>query len=97
MASVFLAGLSVWAALDESSQLGAPDHKTLGKFIVAFWAIVPPVFFWWDWVHFCRDMKPDAPERDVAKHTHDLARNIWLGVVAVLTFAFFKSFGLGGD
>jgi hypothetical protein len=31
-----------------------------------------------------------ADARDIAKHTHDLARNIWLGVLGVMTLAFFK-------
>jgi hypothetical protein len=35
-------------------------------------------------------MEPGSKERNVAKHTHDLSRNIWLGLLAVLAFAFFK-------
>lgn len=57
-----------------------------GKVLVAAWAILPPAFFWLDWVGFCRNAT--APERDAAKHTHDLSRNIWLGLLGVLTFGF---------
>jgi hypothetical protein len=90
--SIALALASLVLALNPCAWLSEPTHKTLGKFIVAFWAVVPPVFFWWDWVYFCAGL--GAPERDIAKHTHGLARNIWLGLVAILTFAFFKNFGL---
>ena len=61
---------------------------TVGKVVVAVWAILPPGFFWIDWVYFCDLTTADA--RDIAKHTHDLARNIWLGVLGVMTLAFFK-------
>ena len=89
-ASIILAAVSLGAALNKHSHVGSLDHESWGKLIVAFWAVAPPVFFWVDWVYFCKDMAPEAPERDIAKHTHDLARNIWVGLVAVLTFAFFK-------
>ena len=88
--SVGLAALSFGAALWKSSSLPCLDHKSLGIVIVAFWAVAPPVFFWFDWVHFCRDMDPKAPEREIAKHTHDLGRNIWIALVTFLTLAFFK-------
>jgi hypothetical protein len=61
---------------------------TVGKIVVALWAIFPPAFFWIDWVYFCDLSTSDV--RDIAKHTHDLARNIWLGVLGVTTLTFFK-------
>jgi hypothetical protein len=50
--------------------------------ILACWTLLPPVYFWFDWVFLCRDQQ--QTEREVSKHTHDLSRNIWLGLVAVL-------------
>jgi hypothetical protein len=50
--------------------------------IVGAWAVLPPVFFWVDWVVFCQTMSKD--ELDRAKHTHDLSRNIWLALVILL-------------
>jgi len=58
----------------------------LGKFIVAFWMLTPPVIFWIDWVCFCRHLT--VKEKNVAKHSHDLSRNVWLALVGVLVVAF---------
>ena len=83
--------ISVWsAACHDFPFFWKVDRDNLGKLIVGVWAVAPPVFFWVDWVEFCAYMKPESKERDVAKHTHDLSRNIWLGLLAVLAFAFFK-------
>jgi hypothetical protein len=56
------------------------------KLVVAFWALVPPTFLWLDWVVLCA--KVSAEEREGAKHTHELARNIWLALVGVLIVLF---------
>ncbi len=83
--SIIFAVVSVLAALNPHSRLGPwLDHDAWGKLIIGVWTIAPPVFFWADWVFFC-----EAADREVAKHTHDLARNIWLGLLGVLTFTFF--------
>jgi hypothetical protein len=82
---------TLFAASHPSSTFRLGSHEALGAVVVAFWAVVPPMFFWLDWVYFCRKMKFDAPERDVAIHTHDLSRNIWLGLVFALSLIFFKS------
>jgi hypothetical protein len=78
------------AVLVSKNHLPGLTPGAVGKVLVAIWAIAPPAFFWIDWVWFCRDMKADAPERDVARHTHDLARNIWIGFLALLTVGFFN-------
>jgi hypothetical protein len=85
-----VAAASLVAAGCNQSRFLWLDHDNLGKLIVGIWALGPPIFFWVDWVYFCKYMEPGAKERDVAKHTHDLARNIWLGLLAVLAFSFFK-------
>jgi hypothetical protein len=90
--SMTFAIVSVLAAINPHSKLWTLlDHQNWGRLIVAVWTIAPPVFFWIDWVCF---LPADAGEREVAKHTHDLARNIWLGLLAVVTYAFFKDLGL---
>lgn len=83
--SGLLALVSLYAALPASSLFGL-SGKGLGRVLVALWVLGPPVFFWVDWVVFCRDLSKD--EKDAAKHTHDLSRNIWLALVAVLAVAF---------
>jgi hypothetical protein len=92
LVSIILAGLSLCAAYNPSSTFWGLSHENLGKVIVAFWALIPPGFFWLDWVYFCTGMS-DA-DRKIVKHTHDLARNIWIALVGVLAFAFFKISGL---
>ena len=56
------------------------------KLLVGSWVIFPPVFFWLDWVVFCRDLP--AKELDAAKHTHEVSRNIWLALIVVLVALF---------
>lgn len=55
-------------------------------YILAFWVIVPPVWFWVDWVFLCDGLRPE--KLDQIKHTHELARNIWLAMVSVLAYQF---------
>jgi hypothetical protein len=56
--------------------------KNTGKVLVAIWVLFPPVFLWGDWLLYWPTLDKDA--QDAAKHLHDLSRNIWLGLVAVL-------------
>ncbi len=64
-----------------------PSPSLTEKLLVALWAFGPPVFFWVDWVFFCDGLS--AQKLDVAKHTHDLSRNIWLMLVAILAYVVF--------
>jgi hypothetical protein len=50
--------------------------------ITGFWVIMPPIWFWTEWAWI--SARIDADERDRIKHPHDLARNIWLALVAIL-------------
>jgi hypothetical protein len=56
------------------------------RLIVSFWVLVPPVYLWWDWVRYCDDI--NKYKKADAKHTHNLARNIWLALVIVLIAVF---------
>ena len=59
------------------------NHCLLSAGIIAFWTLIPPMWFWYDWrFHF---KKEDAQYKT---HLHDLGRNIWLALVAVLAYAF---------
>jgi hypothetical protein len=91
LASIVFAVVSILAALNPHSRVGPwLDHQAWAKVIVAVWAVGPPVFFWVDWVHYLKNEAAEADSRKIAKHTHDLARNIWLGLLAVLSLSFFK-------
>ena len=50
--------------------------------IVGAWVFLPPIWFRaeWCWVSTAIDTK----ERERVKHMHDLARNLWLGLVVIL-------------
>jgi hypothetical protein len=90
-AAVIVAVVSVIAAINPHSKLWSlADHEAWGKIIVFIWAVFPPAFFWLDWVYFCDKENVSKDNREIAKHTHDLARNIWLGLLAILAFSFFK-------
>ena len=81
-----------------------PAEKQFGLWIVALWTIVPPLYFWADWVYLCRPVPKDGRAQganqtgvgekdklaflDDVKTMHDFSRNIWLALVAVLTVMF---------
>src|SRR4051812_32402662 len=68
-------------------KVGPPGLQTCGPYLIGIWILVPPLFFWVDWVYFSDEL--NTPElRDVAKHTHDLSRNIWIALTAVLAYLF---------
>jgi hypothetical protein len=67
-------------------RIGTWTHEELGKLLVGFWGLGPPLFFWFDW--FWLGWYADDTEREIAKHTHDLSRNIWIALVAILTVLF---------
>jgi hypothetical protein len=85
VAAVF-GGWSLYKALDPTSTFMSLDHRALGKLLIGIWGLLPPIFFWLDWVCFCRDL--DKEQQEFAKHTHDLGRNVWLALLAVLAILF---------
>jgi hypothetical protein len=86
IASTILGFWSLLQALDPQSTFASYNHKALDHFLIGFWVLITPIFFWVDWVFFCRGLGKD--ELEVAKHTHDLSRNIWLALVAILAVLF---------
>ena len=84
--SVLIALLSLKMGLDQDSTLFWLNHEQTGYVLLAFWGLAPPAFFWVDWVVFCRGMSKN--DRDTAKHTHDLSRNIWLALIALVAILF---------
>lgn len=60
-------------------------HRSASKnyLVVGFWILAPPIWFFLEWFYLCEGLPKDQLEW--ISHTHDLARNIWLALVAVLT------------
>lgn len=88
-----LALLSIAAGLNWMS-FPRLDHDHSGTLLVGLWAVLPPLAFWLDWMVLCSGM--DRENRAIVEHTHDLSRNIWLAVVAILTVLFRIPMGGGG-
>ena len=65
----------------------SPMPAWVGPVLIGLWALGPPIFFWVDWVAFAGEINDD-PKREIAKHTHDLGRNIWIAFVAILAYLF---------
>jgi len=53
--------------------------QTVGAVTVGAWVLLPPVWFWLEWVFFSK-----GQDAERLKHTHDLSRNIWIALVIVL-------------
>ena len=70
----------------ESLLLGPFTVHRVGAFVVLFWTIVPPVAFWLDWAISSHKYK--SPDPEIIMHLPDLGRNVWLALVAILTFWF---------
>ena len=62
--------------------------KQDGKYLVAFWLLAPPLWFFYEWVLLAREPNVSQDKLDHVKQLHELARNIWLAVVAVLVAIF---------
>lgn len=56
--------------------------ETVGYGLLGLWALIPPIWFFLEWVLLCKDVGKN--ESDRIKHLHDLARNIWLALIVVL-------------
>jgi hypothetical protein len=81
--SVILAVLTLLAAAHIRpihSRTGG--KKTFGYFLLAFWALAPATWFFFEWVYLVDHNLAEAAAR--ISHSHDLGRNVWLAYIAVL-------------
>ena len=83
--SIGLAIVSLFLGWQVSTEVTAPN-ASWGSYIVGFWTIAPPIYFWFDWAYLCEGS--DKTTLDQVKTTHDLSRNIWVALVALLTVMF---------
>ena len=63
-----------------------PHWSTLFHLVVALWVLVPPAWFSFEWVRLSPALHGEDLDR--LKHQHDLTRNMWLALVAVLAALF---------
>lgn len=89
VAALTLSALSLVAVLDDGIIVGDLTSEQLDLVLIAFWLLAPPLFFWVDWVWFCRNLPHDSAERRTISHTHGLSRNIWAAFVALLLLLFY--------
>lgn len=61
-----------------------PLRFWIGPLIVGLWIVFPPLYLWIDWAVYAEETKTH-PGHDYVKHNHDLARNIWVGLVVLLS------------
>jgi hypothetical protein len=87
--------LSVMMGLAAQHHWLSLDSPWIGTTVIGIWVLVPPIYLWFDWYLFFEHADDasmtnavKAARRDIAKHSHDLARNIWLGLILIL-FALF--------
>lgn len=80
--ATFLGIASLFFAL--RFRAAAPDFAKYA--FVGAWTLVPPIYFWLDWVYYCKDVPADQVEG--VRHMHDLSRNIWIALVVVLVALF---------
>ena len=57
-------------------------RRSCGYALLAFWALAPPVWFFFEWVLLVDHSV--AAEAQRISHSHDLGRNVWLAYIAVL-------------
>ena len=81
--SVVLAALTLFAAA-KLRRLPAKsgDVNSFGYVLLAFWALAPAVWFFFEWVYLVDHQVPTEVAR--ISHSHDLGRNVWLAYIAVL-------------
>jgi hypothetical protein len=84
--SIVVAAWSLWIAAHDSGHLPGLDRRLTKHVLLLGWALGPPSFLWFEWLCYAGSMSDR--EKDEVKHTHSLARNIWLALLAILAIAF---------
>jgi hypothetical protein len=55
------------------------------KILVGLWALLPPIWFLWEWIDHPDGCKTGTlQQQEALKHRQSLARSIWAAVVIVL-------------
>jgi hypothetical protein len=78
-AVLFSIGLATWIHSAYPALPRPQPWQTVSYVLVGIWVLCPPIFFWLEWV-----LWTPVSEQETTKHTHDLARNIWLALIVIL-------------
>ena len=70
-------GFALWIRFGSS-----PCLKPVGNVILGLWTIRPPLWFMGEWNHSLH--LPPEEKKDI-EHWHELARNLWLALIVVLS------------
>src|SRR5687768_13852622 len=62
------------------------DRNEIGRWLIGAWVLGPPIWFFLDWTYLSPGLTDT--DRGDRKHTHDLARNVWLAFIATLVASF---------
>lgn len=87
--SIVLAAASlIWAVRLRTAGVALEQRKTRSYLLLAFWVLVPPVWFFFEFQYLHPDIYPqNSFELSRVEHSQDLARNVWLAFVVVLAVA----------
>lgn len=78
--SIYISVVSVIAAILIRFELDEPIRSFAAYILVGAWAILPPIWFIYDWSNF------DTTKGNLEhfKYSQELARNVWVALVVVL-------------
>ena len=74
--------------------------KLVQVFVLAFWTLAPPIWFWFEYVILFRRAFPHADEKclNALKTQQDLSSKIWIATAsALLILYFWKNIGGGNS
>lgn len=72
--------------------------KIAQVFVLVFWTLAPPIWFWFEYVFLFRNAFSDAHENklDILKTQQELSSKIWIATASVLLILYFwKDIGSG--
>ncbi len=84
--SGFFAVISLVLAFCSRMWFPIKYNQLFGYFVIGAWVILPPLWFWVEWSYLSSGLLPCRLE-DV-KHGHEVGRNVWLALVALLIAIF---------
>jgi hypothetical protein len=71
----------VWLAVSYFLPMGQNVRLTFLRVLLALWTTVPPIWFLYEWYRFGYTTKQ---EFDDFKYSQTLARNLWIGIGALI-------------